>query len=335
MADLTNVTMQYLHDKILPNIKPYRNYTFLNRFKGANAPIYTIGEVINFDQELESLSVAKIVDRNTKAPFGKINGFARTDVKPGVIKQAAALNPADSLLLKAGQPVQTTNGTMSSLDYIMAKKMTAIVNNIEITQEYLSEEIFVNGKLTLDNGTTIDYEYEAAEAASFTSTDDIIVFIEKALKAYEEANGYPATRVEVGATLWEKMISNKNFKESVYMFQNKLATVREGKYNMSALEISGATVSKLPTMRTAKGLVIDTDDMMILSNDIALIVGYAGIIAPAQEGQTMGEMVVGELRTDLISGDKELGVARLVGQSAYVPIILNKNFIKRYTFTYA
>lgn len=333
MADLSKVNYQYLHGTILPNVKPYRSYTFLNRFRNANAPIFTVSDTINFDQELDSLAIAKIVDRTTKAPFGKINGFARTTQKPGVIKQGAGLNPTDSLLLEAGKPIQTANGAVSSLDYIMAKKMTTVINNIETTAEYLSEEIFVNGTATFENGDKIDYEYEPATAASFTASDDIIVLIERYLKEYEET-GYPATRVEVGATLWEKMISNKNFKESVYMFNNKLATVREGKYNMSALEISGATVSKLPTMRTSKGVVIDTDDMMILSNDIALIAGYAGMIIPALEGQYMGEMATGEIRTDFIVGDRELGLGKLVGQSAYLPIVLNKNFIKRYTFTY-
>lgn len=334
MADLSKVNFEYLHGTILPNVKPYRNYTFLNRFKNANAPIFTVSDTINFDQEINSLAIAKIVNRTTKAPFGKINGFVRTTQKPGVIKQGAALNPTDSLLLQAGKPIQTANGAVSSLDYIMAKKMTTVMNNIETTAEYLSQEIFINGTAIFENGDKVDYEYDAAEAASFTASDDIIVFIEGALKAYEEANGYPATRVEVGQTLWEKMISNKNFKESVYMFQNKLATVREGKYNMSALEISGAIVSKLPTMRTSKGVVIDTDDMMILSNDIALIAGYAGMVVPALEGQYMGEMATGEIRTDFIVGDRELGLGKLVGQSAYLPIILNKNFIKRYTFTY-
>lgn len=300
--------------------------------QGGNEYITAL-ERIAFEDVAIFLSPAKIVRREDVHPVAKLNGSKIEAIEPEIIKQSMPIKPSDSILREKGQSILVNGVAVSSLQYVMDEMIFKIKKSIEITKERMSTEMFLTGKYTsVTTGNSI--EYDMAAAANVAATDAVGSFEKWITKArtefYKKAGVYPTEifiGVDVFTALFDKFnpISNQ-VNGGARVSSQKLVDGTE----VMTMNVFGLNLTVFPAALDLKGGEIDTDKMIYFYHPDAFLPAYAGVVEIVNG---LGKNIAAKeiIRTTL--ADQHTGIAEMLGESAYSPMLIGKNLVKKYNVT--
>ena len=133
-------------------------------------------------------------------------------------------------------------------------------------------------------------------------------------------------RIELGRTLFDKLIKNNEFIEVAKAYSNSIGLSADEK--QVYLDLLGQRISKLRTAQDFNGRDIATDNMIYLSNDNALVPVFAALEAVDATGNPF--VFVGQEILDETAANKETARAKMFCKSAFAPVVAIKDFIVSY-----
>lgn len=294
------------------------------------SPYTTITDTIAYDEVKKVLAEAKILPRGAKFPIGKQDGKTRKAVTPDIIKSSIPFSSADGLEDVKGTVVM--NGKpIDRKDKKRNERIQKIKLGITQSTESIAAEMFFNQTYSPEQGSAIKFTTAKAVAKSYTSTNTerFEDYARKQEQAYQVANYVYPTHRFIGADIFNQLIANEEAKQSpVTITQIGVETI--GNTEVQFLIKNGKKFYVLPSAVDAKGNAISTDGLFILYNNNAIIPGYVGLnnvvggIASMEEADVL-------VRETL--ADQETGYAKTLGESGYIPILVNPTMIWKHTIT--
>lgn len=286
---------------------------------------------ITFDDLTSELKSLSIVDRNAKAVAVTTNGFTRTSIKPDVIKGYATLTTDELYEMQAGQaPIYLNGEILNNATLIEDKKLKILKYAYIKTKEEIATELYLTGKIVLpESKDTFSLEdSEKIEKTFSTSKDDFGVFLTTLVDDYVDKNKIAPTNIELGLNVFTELMKNERFAGQVRAYNHAQIINGNGTQNdvYPTFNILGYTVRVLPRAYGLEGKIIDTSNLIILSNTTEFTNVYAGI--GAVEG---GNMKV--FRSDVLIQkltEQDPASVKYLLQSAYFPIIPIPKRVVRY-----
>ena len=322
MLSKTQQTLLALFAVIEQNVEtPY-----FERFQGSNPEFLSDNEVINVRELNGFLIEAGIIERGSEIPYIKKDGVTIESITPDIIASAiptkAKHNSGTTMLL---------NGKMvDEATYERDLALKKLKNAMTKTKEKMAANAFLLGKYKQANSNSyIDYEYKAATQVDAGDVKNWIVFFFDLIEKYEEEKGVLPTRIELGKTLFEKIIKNQEFLEIAKSYSNSIGLSSEK--TSIFLSLLGQKISKIRTTSDFDGAVINVDNYIYLSNDQALVSGYAALEAVDEKGTPISVKTTEIL--DTVPANKETAQGKIFAKSAFAPIIAIPSLIVRYEIT--
>ena len=290
---------------------------------------FTAGESIVLDELITELSSLSIVPRGTKAKEIRINGTARKTITPDIIAGKSSLTTNELLQIQAGQVETIINGkVVDNFQVVKDRHLTKLKNGLTATQTRMSAELFLTGKVTLpESADVIDYGFNKVEEVKKNKGEiDWTLFIMDLVEKYKAKNKVYPTNIEVDSSIFKEMLNDENFREQVKAF-GMAGAVANNKY--PTLNILNYQISVLPHAEDAQGKAIDTDKLIVLSNNSEFVKGYVGL-SYAENNQL--KLFSGEYLVDEVT-EKDPATQYFTLMSGFVPVIPMPQRIQRYKLT--
>ena len=180
-------------------------------------------------------------------------------------------------------------------------------------------------KLLTDAEDILTTELSISEEIPKADVKDWAAYILKLIRDYHKANRMQPQRIEIGFSIFEEIAPNLKGWLDTEARKSKMAGGGD-KTLLTLLQ----SISILPPATDTGGNTIATDDWIVLSHDFALVPSYAGLEAVVN-GE--GKMIKADIFMDEIAADKETGRGKIFAKSAFCPVVVQKNLIKRYKVT--
>jgi len=294
------------------------------------SPYTTITDTIAYDEVQKVLAEAKILPRGAKFPIGKQDGKIRKAVSPDVIKSSIPFGSADGLQDVVGTVV--INGKpIDRKDKNRNDRIQKIKLGITQSQEAISAEMFFNQTYSPEQGSVIKFTSAKAIAKAFAAgnTERFEDYVRTQEEEYQTENAlYPSHRF-IGYDIFNQWITNEEAKNSPITV-SQIGVEKLGDTEIQYIIKGGKKFHVLPSARDAKGKQISTDGLFILYNNNAIIPGYAGLnnVINGKGVMEEADLIIREL-----SADEETGYAKTLGESAYIPILVNPKMIWKHKIT--
>lgn len=285
-------------------------------------------ERIRIEDLTDYFVTAGIVGRDEILPIVDKNGFAVTEFEPDIIGAQALFSPSDIIQLQAGIPLITSTGneipTIKQLENKYSRIIAAALGN---KFERMCAEAYLKGTYVDKDGVLINVGVTENKSLSFTAktvySDEILALL---LKYHTKHGMFP--KVEIGEKIFTALKNEAN--NSRQNINNVKFVFGEQPY----LELGEKKIELLTNGKDATGEVIDTQNMIILSDPKGLAVGYGclmyGDIKSNESKLIRAELIAGDTRVEETSGSKGLW-----GKSAPMPIVLSLEKFERYEVTFA
>ena len=283
-------------------------------------------EKIRIEDLTDYFVVAGIVGRDEILPIVDKDGFAITEFEPDIIGAQALYSPSDVIQLQAGVPMITSTGneipTIKQMENKYARIISAAIDN---KFERMCSEVYLKGTYVDKNGKKLNVGVIEDKPLSFNNktvySDEILKLI---LNFHTKHGIFPT--VEVGETIFTAL---KNEANNTRQNINGVKFVfGENPY----LELGQKKIELLTNGKDATGTVIETKDLIILSDPKNLAVGYGclmyGDVKSNESKLVRAEIIAGDTRVEETSGSKGLW-----GKSAPMPILLSTTRYERYKVT--
>lgn len=304
---------------------PYKNSYYTNKFAKKHL---TVSDTINFDEVSDALSTLSIIPRGTKLPILDNRGFARISVRPDIIGGKSVITTNELLEIQAGQ-FELSNEAKNNFVELKERHLLNLKNALYRTMERASAEAYLKGEIKLaETGDVINFNYKTPTDLNFTEkTDNWELFILDLVDRYTKANGLEPSLVEVDMAIFKKMMASEKFRETAKAYNTHSITVNDRV--VPAFNIFGITVSALPTAYGLDGQIIDTENLIYVSNNETFVQAYAGIGYATDKGLEIfkGEALVNEII------QKDPATHSFTVQSGYCPIIALPDRVQRYKVT--
>lgn len=283
-------------------------------------------ERIRIEDLTDYFVTAGIVGRDEILPIVDKDGFTITEFEPDIIGLQALYSASDVIQLQAGVPMITATGnevpTIKQLEYKYSKILASAIGN---KFERMCSEVYLKGNYVDKNGKNIIVGVSEDKTLQFNNKTIYSDEILKLILAFHRNYGiFPL--VEVGETIFTAL---KNEANNTRQNINGVKFVfGENPY----LEIGQKKIELLTNGKDSTGKVIETKDLIILSDPKNLAVGYGclmyGDIKTNESKLVRAEVVAGEARVDETTGSKGLWA-----KSAPMPILLSTKRFERYKVT--
>lgn len=283
-------------------------------------------EKIRIEDLTDYFVVAGIVGRDEILPIVDKDGFAITEFEPDIIGVQALYSPSDIIQLQAGVPMITSTGneipTIKQMENKYARIISAAISN---KFERMCSEVYLKGTYVDKNGKKLNVGVTEDKPLTFNNktvySDEILKLI---LNFHTKHGIFPT--VEVGETMFTAL---KNEANNTRQNINGVKFVfGENPY----LELGDKKIELLTNGKDATGTVIETKDLIILSDPKNLAVGYGclmyGDVKSNESKLVRAEIIAGDTRVEETSGSKGLW-----GKSAPMPILLSTTRYERYKVT--
>ncbi len=304
-------------------VQPKVQTHYLTRFENANPEYMSDNETILLKDLNDYLVEASIIERGSEIPFIKVNGMDSMAITPDIVAASYELKP-----IMNGGTVTFVNGQMiDPQKYQEDRLLLKLKNAILKTKEKMAANAFLQGKYTQANTQTeIDFKFEPATKKDAKKIDNWVTFFFDIIDDYEKKNGVMPDRIELGRTLFDKLIKNNEFIEIAKAYSNSIGLSADEK--QVYLDLLGQRISKLRTAQDFEGNNIATDNMIYLSNDNALVPVFAALEAVDTSGKPF--VFVGKEILDQTQANKETARAKMFCKTAFAPVVALKDFIVRY-----
>ena len=309
------------------------NY-YLNKFT-RNTPFMTIADSFNTEELIGELVMLSIVPRGTKAPYVELNGFKTFNVKPDMIKGSATLTPLDNLEIQAGQTPTIYNGTViENGKYLDEKKLSILKNGWENTRAAMASQLYLTGVIPLKNsGDKLDFKFATPKGLTFTRGVDYweLFFIDR-ITEYIKENQKAPTHIEVDKEILKEIVKDANLagQQKAYNFVQILPkAAQELEQRYPDINILNMMITTLVPAIGLDGKVIDTENMIYLSNDGEFISTYVGI------GVAVGNdvrMIKADVYVDFLI-QKDPAEKKYILESGFCPVVPVPKRIMRWKIT--
>ncbi|MBN1469535.1 MAG: hypothetical protein JXM74_04675 [Fusobacteriaceae bacterium] len=294
------------------------------------SPYTTITDTIAYDEVEKVMAEAKILPRGAKFPIGKQEGKIRKATTPDIIKSSIPFGSADGLedikgsIVIGGKPVDRKDKKRN-------ERIQKIKLGITQSTEAIATEMFFNQTYSPEQGKPIKFTSATAIAKEYksTNTERFEDFARVQEQKYQQKNYMYPTHRFIGADIFNQLIANEESKNSPVSI-TQIGVEMIGNTEVQFLIKNGKKFYVLPSGVDAKGKAISTDGLFILYNNNAIIPGYVGL------NNVVGGIASREEADVLIretTADEETGDAKTLGESGYIPILVNPGMIWKHTIT--
>lgn len=298
---------------------------YSQRFKNSDNIYYSPTEKIRIDDLTNHFLVAGLVDRNEILPLLGKDGFNTLEFEPDVIGGQFQYQPSDLLTLGAGVPLYTKDGkeitSIQALEAKYAKMAAAAITN---KFERQAADAYLKGTYTDKAGKTYEVGVKANKTLTWTGkikSDELIALQMEFVEKHSIA-----PRIEVGIEIFNAIKNEANNS------QQNINGVKFSAGNEPNLTVGNLKVELLKGAKGTDGKMIDTKNMLILSDPSILAVGYGCL--------TYGDIKTNDvklMRTDILAGELAVEVTTgskgLWAKSAPMPVLLSTARFNRYTIT--
>lgn len=281
---------------------------------------------IRIENLTDNFVTAGIVARDEILPIITKDGYQITEFEPDVIGGQFHYSADDTLTIKAGVPTFTKNGTeIPAVKEIESKYARIIAAAITNRFEKQCSQAYLLGTYTDRNGQEL---IVGAKENTALTWDKKVVYSDEILKLalnYQARHGvFP--EIEVGETIFNAL------KNEAQGTNQNINNVRFEFSDTPTLSIGGKKVTMLVNAKDTNNNLIDVKDMIILSLNSNLALGYGCLTygdKKANESKLVrAELLAGELEVETTTGSKGIW-----GKSAPMPIVLSTKKFERYTVT--
>lgn len=299
---------------------------YLDRFTESNPEYLSDHETINVKELNTFLVEAAIVERGSEVPYIKINGVDKHAITPDIIAASYPTKPISN----SGIVTLINGQAVSAQKHEEDRLLLALKNAILRTKEKIAANVFLTGKYYQEkSGTEVDFGFEVAEKIDAATINNWVNFFFQKIDEYEKENGIYPDRIELGSTLFEKIIKNNEFLEVAKSYSDSIGLSAENK--QIYLTLLGQKISKLKSTMDFKGKDINVDNFIYLSSSHALVAGYTALEAVDETGHPY--LIQGTEIIDEKPADKETARGKMFGKTGFVPIVALKKLIVRYEIT--
>nr|DAI55142.1 MAG TPA: Putative capsid protein of prophage protein, prophage, structural genomics.2A [Caudoviricetes sp.] len=296
---------------------------YLDRFTAVNPEFLSENETINIKDLNDFLVEASIIERGSEIDYIKINGIDTTTVTPDIVAASYPLKP-----IMPTSTVTLINGQeISEQDFEEDRLLLKLKNAMLRTKEKQAANMFLTGKyLQKKSGTEINYNFKAAEKLDAREVNNWVTLFFDLIEKYEIKNGIYPDRIELGKTLFEKIIKNNEFINIAKSYSNSIGL--SSAERQIYLDLLGQKISKLKGAMDFNDKEINVNNYIYLSHDAALVAGYAALEAVDEAGNPY--VLRGTEIIDQTKANKETARAKMFGKSGFTPIVALKDLIVRY-----
>ena len=303
-------------------VEPKVQTHYLDRFGNANPEYMSDNETILLKDLNDYLVEASIIERGSEIPFIKVNGMESMAITPDIVAASYELKP----IMNGGTATFINGQMVDPQKYQEDRLLLKLKNAMLKTKEKMAANAFLQGKYVQANSQTeIDFKFNNPIAKDAKKINNWVTFFFDIIDDYEKKNGVMPDRIELGRTLFDKLIKNNEFIEVAKAYSNSIGLSAE---KQVYLDLLGQRISKLRTAQDFNGRDIATDNMIYLSNDNALVPVFAALEAVDVTGKPF--VFVGQEILDETVANKETARAKMFCKSAFAPVVAIKDFIVRY-----
>lgn len=304
-------------------VEPKVQTHYLTRFENANPEYLSDNETILLKDLNDYLVEASIIERGSEIPFIKVNNMNSLAITPDIVAASYELKP----IMNGGTATFINGQMIDPQKYQEDRLLLKLKNAILKTKEKMAANAFLQGKyIQANSGTEINFEFNTPTKKDAKKIDNWVTFFFDIIDDYEKVNGVMPDRIELGRTLFDKLIKNNEFIEIAKAYSNSIGLSADEK--QVYLDLLGQRISKLRTAQDFNGNNIPTDNMIYLSNDNALVPVFAALEAVDTSGKPF--VFVGKEILDETPANKETARAKMFCKSAFAPVVALKDLIVRY-----
>ena len=304
-------------------VEPKVQTHYLTRFENANPEYLSDNETILLKDLNDYLVEASIIERGSEIPFIKVNNMNSLAITPDIVAASYELKP----IMNGGTATFINGQMIDPQKYQEDRLLLKLKNAILKTKEKMAANAFFQGKyIQANSGTEINFEFNTPTKKDAKKIDNWVTFFFDIIDDYEKVNGVMPDRIELGRTLFDKLIKNNEFIEIAKAYSNSIGLSADEK--QVYLDLLGQRISKLRTAQDFNGNNIPTDNMIYLSNDNALVPVFAALEAVDTSGKPF--VFVGKEILDETPANKETARAKMFCKSAFAPVVALKDLIVRY-----
>ncbi len=304
-------------------VEPKVQTHYLGRFQNANPEYMSDNETILLKDLNDYLVEANIIERGSEIPFIKVNGVESMAITPDIVAAAYELKP----IMNGGTVTFIGGQQVDPQKYQEDRLLLKLKNAILKTKEKMAANAFLQGKyIQANTQTEIDFKFNNPIVKDAKKIDNWVTFFFDIIDDYEKKNGVMPDRIELGRTLFDKLIKNNEFIEVAKAYSNSIGLSSDEK--QVYLDLLGQRISKLRTAQDFDGNDIQTDNMIYLSNDNALVPVFAALEAVDSTGKPY--VFVGKEILDQTLANKETARAKMFCKTGFAPVVALKDLIVRY-----
>lgn len=300
--------------------------TYSTKFLNSGNKYLSPTEIIRIEDLTDYFVTAGIVGRSEILPIIDKDGFRITEFEPDIIGAQALYSASDIIQLQAGVPMITSTGaeipTIKQMENKYSRILASAVGN---KFERMCAEVYLKGTYLDKNGKKLNVGVIDDKTLQFNSktiySDEILKLL---LNFHTKYGIFP--QIEVGETIFTALKNEAN---------NTRQNINGVKFVFGEkpyLELGQKKIDLLTNAKDSTGAVIETKDLIILSDPKNLAVGYGclmyGEIKSNESKLVRAEIIAGDTRVDETTGSKGLWA-----KSAPMPILLSTDRFERYKVT--
>jgi hypothetical protein len=319
---------------IIATMTPYGvDDTYSKLFKGK--PLGPAANVyIDYTTVAKKKQVGDYVKREETGTKGKLQRGSYSDFQfePPVIVSRQSFDPSDLLKVKAGEMIYFNGTSRKAEDSYVEDTLQEIKNAIAMRQENANYQVAMTGKFYDSEGALVkDYGLDAATAKTWDATHPFLEIMRQELFRFRLNNGKNPDVIKIGTTIIEHLMKDTVFTDQVYKLGLAKLTTDNAEFVIANVFGKNLEMHTTVTMVDDGVSVADAGMYVHMYNTDRLHKSWAGLTYVNGEDIEI-------VRTDLLVRtfvDPKAKTKEIIGESAYAPVLSDKNAIQRTVITKA
>lgn len=326
-----NKTMIYLTALVIAS-KNRIPKTYLGEFMAGGLKVTAPTKEVQIDFLRNYFLSTNLISRGETFKIMTKDGFGKTSVIPDLIAPKFTLGLDDVLAMQPGAPQQMVNGAIiDSIKNVQAKYADMIKATIDNTKERLAAEVFINGSFLDALGEIVSYDLKPVQPFVVATTASMEQELFELIQDYQTRHGI-VPEVKVGKNIINRLKEEaKGNNINVSNFAIRYSTNADG-VEETLVEVNGKVIKLMVDAKTLQGATLDVSNRVTLYRPERLAEVYAGI--------SYGDPVTNEMKVvaaEVVAGENavvtEDGQKQIWGQSAFMPVIVDKVSFERYDYS--
>lgn len=320
---------------IIGRVKQNIRTPFLDLFAGEIAPLPTTK--ISYDHVVDDTGMADLVMRGTTGKVLTGSNFGRYELIPGVIDEEVPVTPEELTMMDAGDTVYYGGKAVKTGTIVAERKAQVLKNRVARRKDFMCAQVLKNGQYETTDGNTCSFTLRDAETESYSSTVNFVSMLYQHFANFAALNGKAPDTTLLNTTLIKKLMADTKFQDTVQKLGIAGLTATQDMNKMVIGRVLNQLLEPLGVALDPDKVDIfeadETTGLITMINKDVLYKAHAGIeYVDEKTGNT--DMVATDLFMDTVTKKRPAGTNLFV-QSAFSPIVANKNGIYRIDVTIA